>query len=424
LGSFEVLNVRDKLAILADAAKYDASCASSGPNTKRAGSTIGSTEGMGICHSYTPDGRCVSLLKILLTNYCIYDCQYCVNRITSDVPRARFTVEEVVQLTLEFYRRNYIEGLFLSSGIIQNPDYTMEQLIAVARSLRVDHKYGGYIHLKTIPGAAEELIAQAGRWADRISVNVELPTSQDLVQLAPEKKRDEIETTMSDIRVRIDDHREDRQAGFKSPPFAPAGQSTQMIVGATPTPDASILTTATHLYRTHNLRRVYYSAFSPIPHADTRLPAQSPPLVREHRLYQADWLLRFYGFQVDELVTESSPNLDLQIDPKLAWALQHRELFPIDVNLAPREMLLRIPGLGVRTVDRLLTARVHRAIRVEHLKKLRVPWSRVKHFVETIDHHPKATVLETHRLDQLVRKAPARQLLLFDDLAPHRPTEA
>jgi len=409
------MNTQEKLAILADAAKYDASCASSGPTTKRPGTAIGSTEGMGNCHSYTPDGRCVSLLKILLTNYCIYDCKYCVSRVTSDVPRARFTVEEVVRLTLEFYRRNYIEGLFLSSGIIQNPDYTMEQIVAVARTLRVDHRYGGYIHLKTIPRADERLIAEAGRWADRISVNVELPTEPDLVQLAPEKRRDDIETAMTDIKVRIDDQRENRAAGFKTTPFAPAGQSTQMIVGATPAPDAAILETATHLYDTHKLRRVYYSAFSPIQHADTRLPAASPPLVREHRLYQADWLLRFYGFELPELVSPDRPNLALDIDPKLAWALAHREQFPMNVNTAPRELLLRIPGLGVRTVDRVLLARKHRMLRAEDLRKLRIPWSRVKHFVETTDHHPDARVLETELLDRTLRPPAPRQLLLFGE---------
>jgi len=409
------VNVQDKLAILADAAKYDASCASSGSKATRAGSKIGSTEGMGICHSYTPDGRCVSLLKILLTNYCIYDCQYCVNRITSDVPRARFSVEEVVRLTLEFYRRNYIEGLFLSSGIIQNADYTMEQLIAVARTLREEHHYGGYIHLKTIPRAAEELIAEAGRWADRISVNIELPTEHDLVQLAPEKKRSDIEQSMVDIKVRIDAQREDRLNGFKAPPFAPAGQSTQMIVGATPTPDADILLTARHLYEQKRLRRVYYSAYSPIPHADTRLPAQTPPLVREHRLYQADWLMRFYGFRLDELVTPDRPNLDLEVDPKLAWALEHREQFPIDVNTASREMLLRIPGLGVKTVDKILRSRRHHRLRRQDLQKLRVPWSRVQHFVTTVDHKPKSAALESTGLARQLQTKPVRQLALFPE---------
>jgi putative DNA modification/repair radical SAM protein len=407
------VNVQDKLAILADAAKYDASCASSGSKTKRAGSRIGSTEGMGICHSYTPDGRCISLLKILLTNYCIYDCQYCVNRITSDVPRARLSVEEVVRLTLEFYRRNYIEGLFLSSGIIQNPDYTMEQLVAVAQSLRQDHGYGGYIHLKAIPRASEQLLAEAGRWADRISVNIELPTEHDLVQLAPEKKRGDIEQSMTDIQVRIAAQREDQQAGFKPPPFAPAGQSTQMIVGATPTPDADILATARHLYDQKKLRRVYYSAFSPIPHADTRLPAQTPPLIREHRLYQADWLMRFYGFELGELVTPSRPNLDLEVDPKLAWALEHRDQFPVDVNRASREMLLRIPGLGVKTVDKIVKSRRHHRLRASDLKKLRVPWSRVQHFVTTVDHKPHGKTLESPTLAHRLQAKKPRQLELF-----------
>jgi putative DNA modification/repair radical SAM protein len=408
------VNVQDKLAILADAAKYDASCASSGSKTTRPGSRLGSTEGMGICHSFTPDGRCVSLLKILLTNYCIYDCQYCVNRVTSDVPRARFTVEEVVRLTLEFYRRNYIEGLFLSSGIIQNPDYTMEQIVAVARSLREEHHFGGYIHLKAIPRAAEELIAEAGRWSDRISVNIELPTEQDLVQLAPEKKRTEIEQSMSDIKDRIDSRADDEQAGFRTLPFAPAGQSTQMIIGATPTPDADVLATSQHLYEKKKLRRVYYSAYSPIPHADTRLPPQTPPLIREHRLYQADWLMRFYGFELGELVGADKPNLDLEIDPKLAWALEHRDRFPVDVNTAPREMLLRIPGLGVRTVDRIVRSRRHHRLRATDLQKLRVPWNRVRHFVTTLDHKPVPRSLESPSLArQLQAKAAPKQLSLF-----------
>ncbi|MBA4017618.1 MAG: putative DNA modification/repair radical SAM protein [Pirellula sp.] len=408
------MDVRQKLAILADAAKYDASCASSGSRTKREGATLGSTEGMGICHSYTPDGRCVSLLKILFTNYCIYDCKFCVNRVTSDVPRARFTVAEVVKLTLEFYRRNYIEGLFLSSGIIQTPDYTMEQLVAVARSLRTEHRYGGYIHLKTIPGCSDKLLAEAGLHADRLSVNIELPTAVDLAALAPEKERPVIESSMVEIHGRIDEQRADRKAGFRAPAFAPAGQSTQMIVGATPTPDRQILTTASELYDAHRLRRVYYSAFSPIPHGDGRLPPDRPPLVREHRLYQADWLLRFYGFEVDELVTPTLPNLDLEIDPKLAWALQHREQFPVDVNRAPRELLLRIPGVGVRTVDRLLRQRRVRALRAADLKKLRVAWNRARHFLCTADHQPRARDLESLVLRERLTATAPRQMQLFD----------
>jgi putative DNA modification/repair radical SAM protein len=407
------MQVEQKLAILADAAKYDASCASSGSKGTRAGSKLGSTEGMGICHSYTPDGRCVSLLKILLTNYCVFDCQYCVNRVTSDTPRARFSIEEVVRLTIQFYQRNYIEGLFLSSGIIQNADYTMEQLVGVAKSLRIDHKFGGYIHLKSIPGASDKLLEEAGRWADRLSVNVELPTPADLKTLAPEKKAPEITDAMDAIKVRIDQVQDDKRAGFKIQQFAPAGQSTQMIIGATPTPDLDILNTASSLYTHQRLRRVYYSAYSPIPHADARLPGKSPPLVREHRLYQADWLIRFYGFQSSELVAEADRNLALDIDPKLAWALAHREFFPIDVNRADREALLRIPGIGARNVARILSLRRHRQLRISDLKKLRVAWVRSAPFIVTADHNPSLRQLDEVGLRQRFRP-PDKQLLLFE----------
>ena len=407
------MDVREKLAILADAAKYDASCASSGSKSTRAGSKIGSTEGMGICHSYTPDGRCVSLLKILLTNYCIYDCQYCVNRISSDTPRARFTVDEVVSLTMEFYKRNYVEGLFLSSGIIQTSDYTMEQLIAVAKKLRNDHHYGGYIHLKTIPNASQSLIDEAGAWADRLSVNIELPTDADLHQLAPEKKKPQIVDAMSGIRDKINETKQEKAAGFKPPRFAPAGQSTQMIVGATPTPDLEVLKTASELYTGQRLRRVYYSAYSPIPHADARLPGQSPPLIREHRLYQADWLMRFYGFSADEIVAEKDQNLSLEIDPKLAWAIANRHFFPVDINRASREELLRIPGIGVRNVKRILGLRKHKSLRSEDLRKLRVAWNRAKVFVLTADHNPGLADLD--KLDLAKRVKPkTQQLMLFD----------
>lgn len=407
------MDVREKLSILADAAKYDASCASSGSKTKRAGSEIGSTEGMGICHSYTPDGRCISLLKILLTNYCIYDCQYCVNRISSDTPRARFTVDEVVSLTMEFYKRNYVEGLFLSSGIIQNSDYTMEQLNAVAKNLRTEQRYGGYIHLKTIPNASEALLDEAGRWADRLSVNIELPTETDLHQLAPEKKKPQIVDAMSGIRDRINETKSDKKAGFKAPKFAPAGQSTQMIVGATETPDAEILKTTAQLYGDQRLKRVYYSAYSPIPHADARLPGQSPPLIREHRLYQADWLLRFYGFDAEEIVTEKDRNLSLDMDPKLAWAIAHREFFPVDVNKASREELLRIPGIGVRNVKRILSIRRHKSITTADLKKMRVAWNRCKVFVVTSDHNPGLADLDKLDLGEKL-KPKSKQLMLFD----------
>ena len=405
--------IQRKLSILADAAKYDASCASSGSKSTRKESNIGTTEGTGICHSYTPDGRCISLLKILLTNYCIYDCQYCVNRVTSDTPRARFSADEVVNLTMEFYKRNYIEGLFLSSGIIQNSDYTMEQLTLVAKKLRTEHRFGGYIHLKTIPGAAEELITEAGLWADRLSVNIELPTEMDLKQLAPEKKKTQIVGAMSGIKDKIDEIKSDRKSGMRPPKFAPAGQSTQMIVGATATPDNEILKTASELYTGQRLRRVYYSAYSPIPHADSLLPGKSPPLVREHRLYQADWLLRFYGFEVNEIVVREDKNLDLEIDPKLAWALQQRGYFPVDVNTASREQLLRVPGIGARNVKRILSIRRHQRLRTDDLKKLRIAWKRAKSFVITEDHNPALSDLDRSDLRQLI--APKEKQLTFFD---------
>ncbi|MCX7701858.1 MAG: putative DNA modification/repair radical SAM protein [Gemmataceae bacterium] len=409
------MDLRIKLTILADAAKYDASCASSGSKGRREGTTLGSTEGMGICHSYTPDGRCISLLKILLTNYCIYDCHFCVNRVTSDIPRARFTVEEVVRLTLDFYKRNYIEGLFLSSGIIQSVEYTMEQLIAVARTLRRDHGFGGYIHLKLIPGASEELIHEAGLWADRLSANIELPTQADLQRLAPDKKQEAIVGTMDEVRERLEEIRADQKAGLRVPRFAPAGQSTQMVIGATPTPDRDILQTAAALYQRQRLRRVYYSAYSPTPHADARLPGQPPPLMREHRLYQADWLLRFYGFDVHEIATEPTGNLALDIDPKLAWALVHREQFPVDVNTAPRELLLRIPGVGVRNVDRILRIRKHHRLTSDDLRRLRVVWRTAAPFVVTADSNPELRLLDRVDLRRRVRQKPTTPGL-FDDL--------
>lgn len=403
-----VVSLDRKLAVLADAAKYDASCASSG--SKRAGTAdgIGHSDGTGICHSYTPDGRCVSLLKVLLTNACIYDCLFCVNRISSDVPRERFSVQELVKLTLDFYRRNYIEGLFLSSGIIRDPDYTMEQLIGVARSLREEHAFGGYIHLKAIPGASETLIAEAGRWADRLSANIELPTESDLQRLAPEKKRDVIEGTMADIRERSD---EAREAGPRGPRFAPAGQTTQLVVGATESTDRQILTTATNLYSTHRLRRIYYSAFSPFPKADARLPIRPPELIREHRLYQADWLMRYYGFDAGELTSESEADLSLERDPKLSWALRNRAFFPVDLNRATREQLLRVPGLGVRSVDTILRVRKIHAIRLEHLAKLKVSMRKVRPFVTALDHNPDSLRIDDAKLES--RVAPPVQLALF-----------
>ncbi|MEM6978826.1 MAG: putative DNA modification/repair radical SAM protein [Planctomycetota bacterium] len=409
------MDLQAKLAILADAAKYDASCASSG--SRRGGGKgdaggLGSTEGLGICHAYTPDGRCVSLLKILLTNVCIYDCQYCVNRITSDTPRARFTPEEVVKLTMEFYRRNYIEGLFLSSGIIRDSDFTMSQMNHVAKTLRQRENFKGYIHLKTIPNASDELVEEAGRYADRLSINIELPTIGDLKKLAPEKKRDTIEASMSHIKEVREEHESDRRRGIKAPKFTPAGQSTQMIVGATESTDRDILQTSSDLYGNHKLRRVYYSAFSPIPHADSRLPGKQPPLVREHRLYQADWLLRFYGFDAKELTTTDQANLDLDIDPKTAWAIRNRDQFPVDVNRAGREMLLRIPGIGEKGVKRILRTRRHHSIRDEDLIQLGIVYKKARPFITTADRHAAPLSLDSPLLASRLRPR-AEQLSLF-----------
>lgn len=394
------MEVQHKLRILADAAKYDASCASSGSKRTRAEGGLGNSTGIGICHSYTPDGRCVSLLKLLLTNYCIYDCSYCVNRISSDTQRARFTPEEVVFLTVEFYKRNYIEGLFLSSGVIQSPDYTMEQLVRVAKLLRTEHKFGGYIHLKAVPGASEELMLQAGQWADRLSANIELARDSDLAQLAPAKKHSEIERSMGQIAHGILGAKDKTMRNGDAPRFAPAGQSTQFIVGATDAPDAVLLGKSAALYKTFRLRRAYYSAFSPIPHADPTLPLMKIPLVREHRLYQADWLMRFYGFTADELTTSTDRNLPLDRDPKLAWALRHREFFPVDVNKAGKTALLRIPGLGVRNVSRILQIRRHRALTLADLGRLKVPVGRAKFFVVTADSNPAAREIDTVKLPQ------------------------
>lgn len=405
------MDTQRKLAILADAAKYDASCASSGTDKRDSskGKGIGSTEGMGICHSYAPDGRCISLLKILLTNHCQYDCLYCVNRASSNVPRARFRVDEVVALTLDFYRRNYIEGLFLSSGIVKSPDYTMEQVVEVARVLREEHDFRGYIHLKTIPDASEELLQRAGRYADRLSINVELPTEQGLQQLAPEKDGVAIRRSMGRLKLHIDDAKEARKSSAavpirvipgaaarpaKPPRFAPAGQSTQMIVGADGSDDRSILRSSSTLYSTYRMRRVYYSAFSPIPDASRALPLQSPPLVREHRLYQADWLMRFYGFGHEEIVDDGTGLLRLDVDPKLAWALAHPERFPVDLNAAPKELLLRVPGLGVESVGKLLQARRLRRIRAEDLQQMKVGLRKVLPFVEVDGHRPRGDVGE------------------------------
>ena len=389
-----MMTVQQKLEILADAAKYDASCASSGSKRAGNGKGIGHSDGEGICHSYTPDGRCVSLLKILLTNFCTYDCVFCVNRVSSDIRRARFTPDEVVNLTLDFYKRNYIEGLFLSSGIIQSPDYTMEQLITVAKTLRTVHHFGGYIHLKTIPGCDERLVTEAGLWADRLSANIELPTQQDLVQLAPEKKSSVIETTMGQITARKDEADDERRRSTRAPKFAPAGQSTQMVVGATAATDRDIIQRASRLYDSYKLRRVYYTGFSPYPKADVRLPLQKTPLLREHRLYQADWLMRFYGFGADEITTPEQPELSLVEDPKTAWAKTHPEFFPVDVNAAAKEALLRVPGIGYKNVERIVRIRRYHRLALEDLRKLNVRLKAVAPFVIAADHLPSATAVQ------------------------------
>ncbi|WP_333712432.1 putative DNA modification/repair radical SAM protein [Yoonia sp.] len=408
------LSLKDKLAILSDAARYDASCASSGTARRdsRDGKGLGSTEGSGICHAYAPDGRCISLLKILMTNFCIYDCAYCINRVSSNVARARFSVDEVVQLTIEFYRRNYIEGLFLSSGIIRSPDDTMAAMVQIARRLREVEHFRGYIHLKTIPDAAPELIEQAGLYADRLSINVELPTEASVKAYAPEKNPATIRKAMGDVRALKEAASEKSHSGKRGKRFVPAGQSTQMIVGADRATDATILGQSTRLYGDYKLKRVYYSAFSPIPDATAKLPLIKPPLMREHRLYQADWLLRFYGFAVDE-ITAARPdgNLDLEVDPKLAWALQNRHLFPVDVNRAPREMLLRVPGLGTRSVGRILTTRRHRTLRYADLQRLGASLKKARAFITTRDWSPGGL---TDSADLRARFAPPpEQLSLF-----------
>jgi putative DNA modification/repair radical SAM protein len=393
-----------KLGVLADAAKYDVSCASSGAPKRAAGvDGLGSTTGAGICHAYTPDGRCVSLLKILLTNYCLFDCAYCINRRSSNVRRARFSVAEVVTLTLEFYKRNYIEGLFLSSGIIRSPDYTMEQMMRVAKTLRREHRFAGYIHLKAIPEANPWLIEQAGLWADRLSINMELPTQESLKLLAPEKDAPAIASAMGQMHERILEAKAEKRR------FSPAGQSTQIIVGADATTDQSLLATSAALYDKFALRRVYYSAFSPHEEASSALPVKPPPLLRENRLYQADWLLRHYGFNAEEIASGGEGGmLDLEIDPKFAWALKNRGRFPVDVNGADREMLLRVPGLGKRAVDKIIIARRHTRLRLADIGRLTAGLKRVQPFLITADYHPSQL---TDRLD--LRGTAQRQMSLF-----------
>lgn len=422
--------VQQKLTVLADAAKFDVSCASSGSNRKNSTKGIGNGMACGICHSFTEDGRCVSLFKILMTNNCIYDCAYCVNRRSNDRPRATFTVDEIVNLTIGFYRRNYIEGLFLSSGVIKNPDFTMERMVQVAKKLRTQENYNGYIHLKTIPGASPELIRQAGFYADRLSVNMEIPTEPNLKRLAPEKNFKEILSPMGQIRNSILESKEERRKHRKAPRFAPAGQSTQLIIGATPETDRQIILLSSGLYQTQNLKRVYFSGYLPVNNYDERLPAiNKPPLVRENRLYQSDWLMRFYKFRAEEILTEDQPFLDLDIDPKLGYALRNMHFFPVDVNKADYEMILRIPGVGVQSAQRIVQARRFRKLTFYHLKKIGVVMKRAKYFITTNELPVSATDWEPKRLkNQIIaesvsknRKSMDTQLSLFADYKPALP---
>lgn len=374
--------LNEKLSILADAAKYDVSCSSSGSKRKNENQGLGDAKGMGICHAFTEDGRCVSLLKILLTNYCIFDCAYCVSRKSNDVKRAAFTVQEVVDLTINFYRRNYIEGLFLSSGIFKSADYTMERLVLIAKKLRSEHNFHGYIHLKAIPGASNELLKEAGLYADRLSVNIEMPTEQSLQLLAPDKKREDMIKPMAFLKSEIITHTEEKKIFTKTPLFAPAGQTTQMVIGATPETDWQILKLSNAFYKGMNLKRVYYSGYVPISN-DNRLPAIGTPvpMIRENRLYQADWLMRFYGFGVDEILSAEHQHLDMELDPKLSWALRNLHQFPVDINQADLQLLKRIPGIGVQSAQKIWEARKFGKLNWDQLKKFNIAANRAKYFV-------------------------------------------
>ena len=395
--------IKEKLAILADAAKYDVSCSSSGSNRKGVKGDLGNTSAFGICHSFTEDGRCISLLKILLTNHCIYDCVYCVSRRSNDIKRAAFTVEEIVDLTINFYRRNYIEGLFLSSGVFKDPNTTMERLVCVAKKLRLEERFNGYIHLKTIPGASDELIREAGLYADRLSINLEIPTKEGLKLLAPEKDHKQMLSNVEFVKNELAINTIEKQKYKHAPKFAPAGQTTQMIIGATNETDQKIIHVADYMYQKLSLKRVYYSGYVPVLQ-DSRLPSlqSQVPVVRENRLYQADWLMRYYGFAPNEIVDDRQPFLDLEIDPKLAWALRNSHLFPIDINQAPREMLLRIPGVGVRSVQKILMARKFQTLSYYDLKKMGVTLSRAKYFITCSGATPLAGTIDPLRLRGLL----------------------
>lgn len=417
-------DVLQKLKILAESAKYDVSCSSSGTVRANKSGGLGNTVGgIGICHSFAEDGRCISLLKIMLTNYCIYDCAYCINRKSNDIPRATFSVTELVNLTIEFYRRNYIEGLFLSSGVVRTPDYTMERLVRIAKDLRLQHRFNGYIHLKSIPGASRELIHEAGLYADRLSVNIEIPNEQSLKRLAPEKDFQSVFQPMKYIQQGVLESTEERKRFRSAPRFAPAGQSTQMIVGASAETDKDILFLSSALYQKPTMRRVYYSGYVSVNEYDKRLPAlKQPPLVRENRLYQADWLMRFYQFNVHEIVDDAYPDLDLEVDPKLSWALRHPEQFPVDVNKADYEMLLRVPGIGVKSAELIVTSRRFSKLGMYQLKKIGVVMKKARYFITTHElgmrtiHELKPENVRALLLPQPKKKVDDRQLtLLFTD---------
>nr|WP_314559012.1 putative DNA modification/repair radical SAM protein [uncultured Capnocytophaga sp.] len=395
--------IKEKLAILADAAKYDVSCSSSGSNRKGIKGELGNAANFGICHSFTDDGRCISLLKILLTNHCIYDCVYCVSRRSNDIPRAAFSVEEVVDLTINFYRRNYIEGLFLSSGVFKDANTTMERLVRVAKKLRLEERFNGYIHLKTIPGASEDLIYEAGLYADRLSINLEIPTKEGLKLLAPEKDHQQMVAPMQYVKNELAITALEKKKFKHTPKFAPAGQTTQMIIGATNETDQKIIDVANYMYSKLQLKRVYYSGYVPVL-SDSRLPSihSQVPVVRENRLYQADWLMRYYGFESNEILDQQQPFLDLEIDPKLAWALRHQHLFPIDVNTAPRELLLRIPGVGVRSVQKILAARSFQKLTYYSLKQMGVSLNRAKYFITCQGATPLAGTMDSLKLRSLL----------------------
>ncbi|KAA2240750.1 putative DNA modification/repair radical SAM protein [Chitinophaga agrisoli] len=389
--------IREKLTLLADAAKYDVSCASSGSDRKNENKGLGNASN-GICHAYTEDGRCVSLLKILLSNFCIYDCAYCISRKSNDIKRVAFTVQEVVDLTINFYRRNYIEGLFLSSGIFKNPDYTMERLVLVAKKLRTEHNFHGYIHLKTIPGASDELMQAAALYADRLSVNVEMPTKESLRLLAPDKDRDDMLKPMQYIDKALIQNQEEKKQFKQAPTLAPAGQSTQMVIGASPETDFQVLYMSDYFYRKMHLRRVYYSGYVPISY-DNRLPAIGTPvpIIRENRLYQADWLMRFYHFKVHEIITPDAPLLDMQIDPKLAWALRNLHLFPIDINTADYHLIMRIPGIGLQSAQKICEARKFSRLNMHHLQQIGIAINRARYFITTSD----VKMVKDYQADQI-----------------------